>query len=98
MGETLKTTTGVEIRDIVRFFYGDGPAAQFEAGQDPIVALAVVLIVADIAYCYRAPKRSLQERQEFVLQGRAWRRGGMQAHYNIIPTCAPVYVHGNTCV
>ena len=33
MSDTLKTTAGVEVHDIVRFFYGDGPAAQFEAGQ-----------------------------------------------------------------
>ena len=64
MGETLKTTTGVEIRDIVRFFYGDGPAAQFEAGQKQGGSYCCVGCSAhsgrfsDRAYCYRAPKRS----------------------------------------
>ena len=69
MGETLKTTTGVEIRNIVSFLW---PAAQFEASQGSVGRFS------DIAYCYRA---RLQERQEFFLQGRA---RGMQAHYNII--------------
>ena len=77
---TLITTAGVEVRDIVRFFYGDGPAAQFEAGQKQGGSYCCVGSGAhsgrftDIAYCYRAPKQSLQERQEFVLQGSAWRK------------------------
>ena len=29
-----------------------------------------------IAYSYRSPKPSLKERQEFVLQGKAWKKGG----------------------
>ena len=32
LGNELKTATGVEVHDILRFFYGNGPAAQFEAG------------------------------------------------------------------
>lgn len=32
MEERLCTMKGVQVHDIVRFFYGDGPAAQFEAG------------------------------------------------------------------
>lgn len=82
MRNTLKTMAGVEIRDIIRFFYGDGPAAQFEAGHKQGGAFCCVGCgahsgrFADIAYCYRAPKQSLQERQQFVLQGNAWRKGG----------------------
>ena len=30
----LETTSGVLVRDICRFFRGDGPAAQFEAGHN----------------------------------------------------------------
>ena len=80
MRSTLITTAGVEVRDIVRFFYGDGPAAQFEAGLKQGGSYCCVGCGAhsgrftDIAYCYRAPKQSLQERQEFVLQGSAWRK------------------------
>ena len=82
MRDTLKTTAGVEVRDMVRFFYGDGPAVQFEASHKQGGSYCCVGCgahsgrFADIAYCYRAPKQSLQERQEFVLQGRSWRKGG----------------------
>ena len=74
--------TRQEITDIVRFFHGDGPAAQFEAGNKQGGHYCCVGCGAhsgrfsDIAYCYRAPKRNLQERQEFVLKGKAWRKGG----------------------
>ena len=87
MSDTLKTTAGVEVHDIVRFFYGDGPAAQFEAGQKQGGSYCCVGCGAhsgrfsDIAFSYRAPKQSLQERQKFVLQGRAWRKGGEQPTY-----------------
>ena len=82
MKETLRTTTGVEVHDVVRFFYGDGPAAQFEAGHKQGGTYSCVGCGADsgrftvIAYSYRSPKRSLLERQEFVLQGKEWRKGG----------------------
>ena len=93
--ETLRTTTGVEVHDVVRFFYGDGPAAQFEAGQKQGGTYCCVGCGADsgrftdIAYSYRAPKRSLLERQEFVLQGKAWRKGGSctYMHYIYISHC-----------
>lgn len=80
--DKLKTTAGVEVSDVIRFFHGDGPAAQFEAGHKQggsyccIGCGAHSRRFADIAYCYRAQKLSLQERQEFVLQGSAWRKGG----------------------
>ena len=79
---TTFTMAGVEIRDIIRYFHGDGPAAQFEAGHKQggnyccIGCGAHSERFADIAYSYRAPKISFQERQEFVLQGKAWRKGG----------------------
>lgn len=63
MRNTLKTMAGVEIRDI-RFFYGDSPAAQFEAGHKQGGAFCCVGCgahsgrFADIAYSYRAPKQS----------------------------------------
>ena len=82
MKETIRTTTGVEVHDVVRFFYGDDPAAQFEAGQKQGGTYCYIGCGADsgrftdIAYSYRAPKRSLLELQEFVLQGKAWRKGG----------------------
>ena len=67
MGERLCTKKGVQVHDIVCFFYGDGPAAQFEAGQKmgghyPCVGCgANSNRFPDIAYCYQAPKPTLQE-------------------------------------
>ena len=81
--KTLKTSTGVEIHDVVRFFYGDGPATQFEAGQKQGGTYCCVGCgadssrFADIAYSCRAPKHTLQERQQFVLEGNAWKKGGL---------------------
>ena len=80
--ETMKTQNGIEVYDILRYFCGDGPAAQFEADHKQggnfccIGCGAHSSQFADIAYCYRAPKPTLQERQEFVLQGEAWEKGG----------------------
>ena len=91
MRETLKTATGVEVHDILRYFYGDGPAAQFEAGQKQGGTYCCVGCGAgsgrfsDIAYTYKAPKRSLLERQEFVLQGKARKKGGLC-------TCICIYI------
>ena len=85
MTKTLKASTGVEIHDVVQFFYGDGPAAQFEAGQKQGGTYCCVGCgadssrFADIAYSYRAPKRTLQERQQFVLEGNAWKKGGLNS-------------------
>ena len=82
MRETISTTTQVEVHDVLRFFYGDGPAAQFEAGHKQGGTYCCVGCGADsgcftdIAYSYHAPKLTLQERQAFVLQGNAWRKGG----------------------
>lgn len=80
--ESLCTANEVQVHDIVRFFYGDGPAAQFEAGHKIggyhccVGCGANSNRFADIAYCYRAPKPTLRERHEFVIQGRAWKKGG----------------------
>ena len=32
LNHTLNLSTGEEVIDIIRFFHGDGPAAQFESG------------------------------------------------------------------
>ena len=79
VGERLLTRRGVPVRDLVRFFHGDGPAAQFEAGNKQGGIYCCVGCGADssrftdIAYSYRAPKPTLKERQEFVLHGRVWK-------------------------
>ena len=74
MDDILNTAAGVH--DVVHFFHGDGPAAQFEASHkqegnyccDGCAAHSSRF--TDIAYCYRAPKPTLQERQEYFLQER----------------------------
>ena len=82
VGKMFCTKSGVKVHDTVRFFYGDGPAAQFEAGHKQGGTYCCVGCGAnsncftDIAYCYRAPKPSLLERQEFVLQGKTWKQAG----------------------
>lgn len=80
--ERVTTRNGIEVDDIVRFFHGDGPAAQFEAGHKQGGTYCCVGcgadsgLFSDIAHSYRAPKLSLKERQEFVIQGRAWKKEG----------------------
>ena len=43
--EKVCTSNGVEVVDVVRFFYGDGPAAQFEAGHKQGQRHIAVLVV-----------------------------------------------------
>ena len=98
IGERVFTKSGIEVIDKVGFFYGDGPAAQFEAGHKQGGIYCCVGCGADsgrfsdIAYSYRAPKLTLEERQEFILQGKARRKEvritiGMYTHC-ILYICA----------
>ena len=43
LSDPLFTTTGISVHDIVRFFHGDGPAQQFDAGNNigPFVCCTV---------------------------------------------------------
>lgn len=67
MRERVRTENGVEVIDIVRFFSGDGPAAQFEAGNKQGGTYCCTGCGADsghfsnIAYSYRASKPTLKE-------------------------------------
>lgn len=76
----LTLSGGMKVRDIVRFFHGDGPAQQFEAGNSiggnySCIGCGVKSDrVDDIAYAYRCQKLNLQQRQEFLLQGIAWKK------------------------
>ena len=87
--ENLCKSNGVEVVDCIRFFYGDGPAAQVEAGHKQVGRYCCVGCGADssrfsdIAYSYRSPKPSLKERQEFVLKGKAWKEGGQNMYYAV---------------
>lgn len=61
------------------FFHGDGPAQQFEAGNSVggiyfCVGCGVNWDrIDDIAYAYRCELKSPQQRQDFLLQGIAWK-------------------------
>ena len=100
IGQKLHTKTGAAVWDVIRFFYGDGPVAQFEAGHKQGGTYCCTGCGADsgrfsdIAYCYRAPKPTLKERQEFVLQGKAWKRGGQ--YYEIYIPQYNLFLH-NRC-
>lgn len=80
--EKVCTENSVEVIDIVRFFSGDCPAAQFGAGNKQGGTYCCTSCGADsgrfsdIAYSYRAPKPTLKECHEFVLQKEAWKGGG----------------------
>ena len=82
VGKMFCIKSGVKVHDTVRFFYGEGPAAQFEAGHKQGGTYCCVGCGAnsncftDIAFCYCAPKPSLLEIQEFVLQGKTWKQAG----------------------
>ncbi len=78
----LTLSDGRKVRDIVRFFHGDGPAQQFEAGNSIggnycCIGCGVKSDrIDDIAYAYRCKTLDLQQRQEFLLQGIAWKKIG----------------------
>ena len=81
------------------FFYGDGPAAQFEAGHQQGGIYCCVGCGADsgrfsdIAYSYREPKPKLKERQEIVLQGKAWKKGGENYYRNMHTDCINMHMY-----
>ena len=71
----LFTSEGLVITDVLRFFHGDGPAQQFEAGHSKggnycsFGCGAQSTYFDDLVHCYRSPKLSCKDRQEFVLEG-----------------------------
>jgi len=72
----LRTENGYAVNDCLHFFHADGPAAQFEAGNKQCGHFYCIQCGADsdhfdISYCYHT--HTLVERQEFVLQGEAWK-------------------------
>ena len=71
---------GNKYTDIMRFFKGDGPSLQFEAGQQKgghyyCAGCGVHGLGGyDIAYAFRCPYTSLEARRRMVLQGQVGRR------------------------
>ena len=69
------------ISDTLHFFHGDHPAQQFEAGNArggnyPCSTHRVRF--DDLSHVYRQPAIALADRQHFMLQGKAWKNGGVQ--------------------
>lgn len=64
----LRMTGGIPYQDVVRFFHGDGPAQQVEAGAKmggtyPCVGCtARCSMFDDVAYSFRAKKHSIADR------------------------------------
>ena len=79
LDQKLRTKTGTPITDILRFFHGDGPAQQFEAGNKvggyyPCVGCdAKSSCFDDLAYCFHANSLTLDDRQKFILKGALWK-------------------------
>ena len=84
LASPISTSTGVSLKDILRFFHGDGPAQQYEAacgnsvgGKYPCVGCGVESTYIHIL-AFKCRTRTLKERQEFILNGNAWRNGGIK--------------------
>ena len=79
LSQELTTKAGIAVNDVLRFFHGDGPALQFEAGNKFGGYYSCVGCEAhssrfeDLAYCFHAHRLTLSERQEFILKGEAWK-------------------------
>ena len=78
---------GTKILDVLRFFHGDGPAQQFEAGNSVGGAYFCVGCgvnwnrVDDIAYASRCELKSLQQRQCKTFCSKVWLgRTSQQGH------------------
>ena len=75
----ISTLKGVEVTDILRYFHADGPARQFECGNNiggyyPCSGCgALSTMFDDIAYSYRTKLLTIEERQSFILKGEAWK-------------------------
>ena len=80
LAEGLVTKAGILVHNLMPFFHGDGPAMQFEAGNKIGGHYCCVGCEAHssrfdhLAYCFHARHLTLSERQDFILQGEAWKR------------------------
>ena len=79
LSQELTTKAGIPVNDVMRFFHGDGPAMQFEAGNKIGGYYSCVGCEAhssrfeDLAYCFHAHRLTLSEHQQFILKGEAWK-------------------------
>ena len=70
LSQSLTTEAGIEIHDVMRFFHGDGPAMQFEAGNKIggyyccVGCEAHSSCFSDLTCCFHARHLTLLERQD----------------------------------
>lgn len=83
----VETGDGVKVRDVMRFFHGDGPEQQFESGEQRGGHAGCSGCSGDsrrnrdLTYSFRCSQLSLADRQRIVLAGpagRAKRNGGIK--------------------
>ena len=85
----LRTKSGIPVTDVMRFFHGDGPAMQFEAGNKIGGYYCCVGCDSqstrfdDLVYCFHAHRLSLSERQQFILKGEAWKHSKINPLSNL---------------
>ena len=78
----IKGSTGKRITDTLRYFHGDGPAQEFEIGHNrgghyPCIACHThVSRFDDLCHAYRNPTITVKDHQQFMLDGKAWQKGG----------------------
>ena len=84
--EPICTPRQNAITDIVRYFHGDKPAQQFEAGHSQGGNFPCSMCKAkadrfdDISYCHRSDFTSLEDRQQFVLTGSLWKENPLKPY------------------
>ena len=81
---TITSQSGRPISDTLRFFHGDHPAQQFEAGNNrggnyPCVTCSTHRDrFDDLCHVYRQPVIALTDRHVFTMKGEAWQKGGIR--------------------
>ena len=92
LGNTVVTSSGVEITDVMRFFHGDGPQQEFESGEQKGGNAGCSGCSGDarryncLSVSLSKPFLSLSERLRKVLQGPAGRKkrnGGLKPFKNL---------------
>ena len=77
--EGVTTPEGIEINDVLRFFHGDSPAAQFESGHSRgghYICTACTMnanAFDDLQTCFRSPMLDIKRRQSFILGSVSWK-------------------------
>ena len=76
LGEKVTTPDGKAIQDVLHFFHGDSPAAQFECGHNRAghyICTSSVSEFDDIRTSYRSSVVDLNIRQSSILRGITWK-------------------------